>query len=109
MDRRKRDAWAPGRVAGAASLQPRPLIDLASLPVRPATRFAPSPTGHLHLGHVSNAAWTGGIARATGGTVLLRSEDHDRGRRRPEDEGAIRDEREWRGPHPAGARRQGAE
>jgi glutamyl-Q tRNA(Asp) synthetase len=87
-------------------LQPMPPIDLASLPLRPATRFAPSPTGHLHLGHVSNAVWTWGIARATGGSVLLRIEDHDRGRCRPEYERAIRDELEWLGLHPDRESRQ---
>lgn len=87
-------------------MQPMPLIDLASLPLRPATRFAPSPTGYLHLGHVSNAVWTWGIARATGGTVLLRIEDHDRGRCRPEYERAIRDELEWLGLHPDRESRQ---
>ena len=87
-------------------MQPMPLIDLASLPLRPATRFAPSPTGYLHLGHVSNAVWTWGIARATGGTVLLRIEDHDRGRCRPEYERAIREELEWLGLHPDRESRQ---
>lgn len=87
-------------------MQPMPPIDLASLPVRPATRFAPSPTGYLHLGHVSNAVWTWGIARATGGTVLLRIEDHDRGRCRPEYERAIRDELEWLDLHPDRESRQ---
>lgn len=83
-----------------------PPIDLARLPVRPATRFAPSPTGYLHLGHVSNAVWTWGIARATGGIVLLRIEDHDRGRCRPGYERAIRDELEWLGLHPDRESRQ---
>lgn len=77
-----------------------PPILLPNLPVRPATRFAPSPTGYLHLGHVSNAVWTWGIARATGGTVLLRIEDHDRGRCRPEYERAIREDLEWLGLRP---------
>jgi glutamyl/glutaminyl-tRNA synthetase len=50
---------------------------------RPLTRFAPSPTGYLHLGHVANAAFVWGIARAIGGRVLFRLEDHDQGRCRP--------------------------
>jgi len=87
-------------------LQPMPLFDLARLPLRPATRFAPSPTGYLHLGHVSNAVWTWGIAQATGGTVLLRIEDHDRGRCRPEYERAIREELAWLGLHPDRESRQ---
>jgi len=46
------------------------------------TRFAPAPTGYLHLGHVANAVWTWGVARALGAEVLLRIEDHDRQRSR---------------------------
>ena len=87
-------------------MQPMPPVYLASLPVRPATRFAPSPTGYLHLGHVSNAVWTWGIARSSGGTVLLRIEDHDRGRCRPEYERAIREDLEWLGLHPDRESRQ---
>ena len=40
------------------------------------TRFAPAPTGFLHLGHVVNAIYVWGMARAHGGRVLLRIEDH---------------------------------
>jgi glutamyl-Q tRNA(Asp) synthetase len=78
-----------------------PSLDLAALasrlPPRPLTRFAPSPTGYLHLGHVANAVWVWGIARALGGRVLLRLEDHDRGRCRPEYEAALLDDLEWLG------------
>ena len=66
----------------------------------PVTRFAPSPTGYLHLGHVVNAAWTWGAARAMGGKVLLRMEDHDRTRCRPEYEAAILDDLDWLGFRP---------
>jgi glutamyl/glutaminyl-tRNA synthetase len=58
--------------------------DVRVLPVAPFTRFAPAPTGHLHLGHLVNAIYVWGIAAATGGTVVLRIEDHDRQRSRPE-------------------------
>ena len=68
-----------------------------ALPHAPRTRFAPSPTGYLHLGHVVNAIWTWGAARALGGTVLLRMEDHDRTRCRPEYEAAILDDLDWLG------------
>ena len=61
------------------------------------TRFAPAPTGHLHLGHVVNAIWVWGAARALGGRVLLRLEDHDRGRCRPEYERSILDDLDWLG------------
>jgi glutamyl-tRNA synthetase/glutamyl-Q tRNA(Asp) synthetase len=54
----------------------------------------------LHLGHVANAIWTWGIARATGGTVLLRIEDHDRGRCRPDHEVRILQDLEWLGLTP---------
>jgi glutamyl-tRNA synthetase/glutamyl-Q tRNA(Asp) synthetase len=61
------------------------------------TRFAPAPTGFLHLGHVANAIHVWGIARAFGGEVLLRIEDHDRGRCRPEFERALLDDLDWLG------------
>lgn len=58
------------------------------------TRFAPAPTGWLHLGHVLNAEYVWGTARARGGRVLLRIEDHDRQRCRPEFETALLDDLE---------------
>lgn len=61
------------------------------------TRFAPSPTGYLHLGHVVNCIYVWGLARSRGGRVLLRIEDHDRIRSRPEFERAILDDLEWLG------------
>jgi glutamyl-tRNA synthetase/glutamyl-Q tRNA(Asp) synthetase len=67
------------------------------------TRFAPAPTGHLHLGHAVNAVWVWGIARAYGGRVLLRIEDHDRGRCRPAYEASILDDLDWLGLVPDGA------
>jgi glutamyl/glutaminyl-tRNA synthetase len=70
------------------------------LPPSPLTRFGPSPTGYLHLGHVANAIFVWGIARTLGGRVLLRIEDHDRGRCRPEYEAAILEELEWLGLAP---------
>ncbi len=69
----------------------------ARLSARPRTRFAPSPTGWLHLGHVVNAIYTWGVAGALGGAVLVRIEDHDRERSRPEYERAIIDELAWLG------------
>jgi glutamyl-tRNA synthetase/glutamyl-Q tRNA(Asp) synthetase len=61
------------------------------------TRFAPAPTGRLHLGHVVNAVYVWGLARAFGGRVLLRIEDHDRQRSRPHFEAAILDDLDWLG------------
>ena len=61
------------------------------------TRFAPAPTGYLHLGHVVNAIHVWHEARAHGGRVLLRIEDHDRERCRPEYETALLDDLDWLG------------
>ena len=63
----------------------------------PTTRFAPSPTGHLHLGHAFSA-WQGWRhARAQGGRFLLRLEDIDPGRCRPEFAAAILEDLRWLG------------
>jgi len=61
------------------------------------TRFAPAPTGYLHLGHVVNAIYVWGVARARAAEVLLRVEDHDRQRCRPEYEAALLDDLDWLG------------
>lgn len=76
---------------------------LATLAPGFTTRFAPAPTGHLHLGHAVNALWVWGIARAYGGRVLLRVEDHDRGRCRPAYERSLLDDLDWLGLVPDGA------
>jgi len=65
--------------------------------VNVVTRFAPSPTGYLHLGHVRNAIEVWRFAREHGGRVLLRVEDHDRQRCKPEYETAIREDLDWLG------------
>ena len=72
----------------------------AVLGAPPLTRFAPSPTGYLHLGHVVNAIYVWGIARALGGRVLLRIEDHDRIRIRAEYEIALLEDLTWLGFEP---------
>jgi glutamyl/glutaminyl-tRNA synthetase len=61
------------------------------------TRFAPAPTGALHLGHVVNAVYIWGLARAIGGRVILRIEDHDRQRARGEFERGLLDDLDWLG------------
>jgi len=61
------------------------------------TRFAPSPTGLLHLGHAHAALFAGRVARAAGGRFLLRIEDIDQGRCRPEYEAAITEDLRWLG------------
>ncbi len=74
--------------------------DPARLPAHATTRFAPAPTGFLHLGHLVNAIYVWGIARATGGRVILRIEDHDRQRSRRTFETAILDDLERMGLTP---------
>jgi glutamyl/glutaminyl-tRNA synthetase len=64
------------------------------------TRFAPAPTGYLHLGHVANAVWTWRLAAGAGARVLLRIEDHDRQRCRPEYDAAQLEDLDWLGFRP---------
>ena len=61
------------------------------------TRFAPSPTGRLHLGHAWSAIQAHDFARAGGGTFSLRIEDIDGTRSRPEHVAAILRDLEWLG------------
>lgn len=61
------------------------------------TRFAPSPTGLLHLGHAYSAFEAWDAAKAAGGTCVLRIEDTDRSRVRPEFETAIYEDLSWLG------------
>jgi glutamyl-Q tRNA(Asp) synthetase len=61
------------------------------------TRFAPSPTGFLHLGHAYSALFAEGAARRAGGRFLLRIEDIDTARCRPEFEAAILEDLAWLG------------
>ena len=61
------------------------------------TRFAPSPTGPLHLGHAYSALLAHDMARAAGGSVLLRIEDIDQARARQSWEAQIYEELHWLG------------
>ncbi len=82
------------------------------LPGERLTRFAPAPTGALHLGHVVNAVYVWGLARALGGRVLLRIEDHDRQRARRDVERRMLDDLDWlefvADIHPSESYRQGS-
>jgi glutamyl-Q tRNA(Asp) synthetase len=64
---------------------------------RPVFRFAPSPNGYLHLGHALSALLNADMARGAGGRLLLRIEDIDRTRCRPEYEAAIYQDLAWLG------------
>ena len=61
------------------------------------TRFAPSPTGHLHLGHAYSAWFAQQAAQVSGGRFLLRIEDIDQTRCLPEFERVILDDLDWLG------------
>ena len=61
------------------------------------TRFAPSPNGSLHLGHAYSAVVAHDLARAGDGAFLLRIEDIDGTRSRPELAGEFRADLAWRG------------
>ncbi len=64
---------------------------------RPVFRFAPSPNGYLHLGHAYSALFAWRMAQRFGGRFLLRIEDIDTDRSRPEFEAAIFDDLAWLG------------
>lgn len=64
-------------------------IDRKKLPTHLITRYAPSVTGRLHLGHVASALSVWGIAETLGAKVLIRLEDHDKERSRKEYEESI--------------------
>jgi glutamyl-tRNA synthetase len=61
------------------------------------TRFAPSPTGRLHVGNIRTALHNHLFARKNGGTFLLRIDDTDRERSTAEFDQAIRDDLDWLG------------
>ena len=60
-------------------------------------RFAPSPTGRMHLGNVFAAVMSWLSVRSRGGRWILRVEDHDPQRSRPESARMIEDDLEWLG------------
>jgi glutamyl-tRNA synthetase/glutamyl-Q tRNA(Asp) synthetase len=70
---------------------------LVKVPI--VTRFAPAPTGHLHLGHIVNAIYVWGVAQACHerSRVLLRIEDHDRRRSRRSFDASILEDLAWLG------------
>lgn len=70
---------------------------MTTLPPILRTRFAPSPTGLLHLGHAHSALFAWCQAAAGGGECLLRIEDIDVGRCRPEFEFALKEDLAWLG------------
>jgi glutamyl-tRNA synthetase/glutamyl-Q tRNA(Asp) synthetase len=68
---------------------------MINLPQTLKTRIAPSPTGHLHLGHVLHIIYVCGIGKQLGATLNIRLEDHDQSRCRLEFETSILEYLEW--------------
>ena len=75
----------------------RRAIAISQVMPQPVFRFAPSPNGYLHLGHALSALLNFDMARAAGGRFLLRIEDIDATRCRPEFEAAIYEDLAWLG------------
>ncbi len=80
-----------------------------ALPSAPVLRFAPSPNGALHLGHAYSALCNARVAEALGGRLLLRIEDLDRTRCKPQYEAALVDDLTWLGLRFEGAPRRQSE
>lgn len=74
----------------------------------PIFRFAPSPTGYLHIGNARTALWNALLARRLGGTFILRFDDTDTERSRPEFAEAILEDLAWLGIVPDRVERQSA-
>ena len=72
------------------------------------TRFAPSPTGNLHVGNIRTALHNWLLAKKSGGRFLLRIDDTDAERSREEHVAAIRADLAWLGMTPDGEERQSA-
>jgi glutamyl-Q tRNA(Asp) synthetase len=99
MRRQDRHAYGKGRAASQPGAGDFIALSLLSTDPEPAvvTRFAPSPTGYLHLGHAFSALRAFERARAAGGRFLLRLEDIDPDRCRPAFANAIFDDLAWLG------------
>lgn len=102
----KAEAAAPaGKAAGKGpELRPLSLDEIRALgggeqkqPEKITVRFAPSPTGHLHIGGAWVALRNAMLAKRLGGDIVLRIEDTDRARSRPEYTEAIKDGLSWLG------------
>ena len=72
----------------------------------PTLRFAPSPTGYLHIGNARPALFNWLVALKTGGRFILRIDDTDRERSKPEYERAIAEDLDWLGVKPHAVFRQ---
>src|ERR1043165_7374992 len=89
----------PAAPRGTGSAQPPPesFVPLSGMPDQIVTRFAPSPTGFLHIGGARTALFSGRSAGGRGGRMLLRIEDTDRARSTQAAIDAILDGLAWLG------------
>jgi len=78
---------------GAQGVPPHDCLDMTT------TRFAPSPTGHIHVGNLRTALFNWLIARKAGGTFILRIDDTDPERSKEEYVDAIKQDLDWLGLH----------
>lgn len=94
--------WLPARATATVKLERIGAAwrEQAAAIGRAVTRFAPSPTGELHLGHVAHLQWLWGVAEQANARILVRMEDHDRSRCTPEHERSILADLDWLGFHP---------
>ena len=74
-----------------------PVSLTSGIPLQPTFRFAPSPNGELHLGHAFSALLNQRLADAAGGRLLLRIEDIDTTRCKPQLEAQMLDDLHWLG------------
>jgi glutamyl-tRNA synthetase len=88
--------WGKVRIRLVEAL-PRLCYSCRALPDTPRLRFAPSPTGYLHIGGVRTALFNWLWARKTGGAFVLRIEDTDQARSTEESQKVIVDSLEWLG------------
>ena len=108
--RRRAGTRRERRAEGRASAWRRTITSAISPAPMVRVRFAPSPTGYLHIGGARTALFNWLWARKTGGTFVLRIEDTDQARSTPESEQTILDATEvarprlGRGPRRAAAR-----
>jgi glutamyl-tRNA synthetase len=65
------------------------------IPMKTITRFAPSPTGYIHVGNLRTALMNYLIAQKSGGTFILRLDDTDQERTRQEYDDALMFDLEW--------------
>lgn len=92
---------APSDPAASEAASP-----LSAVPARPVLRFAPSPTGLLHVGNARTALLNALLARRGGGTFILRFDDTDTARSRIEYADAIAEDLAWLGITPDAVYRQ---